>query len=165
MRLRSLSPALLLLAMLAAAQPARAQEPAASHLAAARELVVVGGAYGSLERVLPEITEEIKRQVVTRPELAKDLTEVLRTLQPEFDLQRDVGVGQVARAYAKNLTEPEIREVLAFFKSPVGAKYIKIQPDLTDDLVAVMTNWSQNVGEYAQTRVRAEMQKRGHQMQ
>ena len=150
---------------LLAALPARAQEPSASHLAAAKELVQIIGVTASTEEIIPALTEDIRRQAVTRPEIVKDLNEVLKNLQPELDLQRQQALNSVTRVYAKWLTEPELKEIIAFYKTPVGAKFNKIQPDIVEDAVKELGAWSQQVAEYIMTRTRVEMAKRGHQLQ
>jgi uncharacterized protein len=155
--------ALLALALLAA--PVRAQEPSASHLAAARDLMEVTGVLSPVNELIPTFSEQIRRQNVTRPEVAKDLEEVLKTLQPEMQLQRQQVTNIVSRTYAKWLTETELKEVTAFFKTPTGTKYSKVQPDLVDDVVNDVQVWTQQASEYLMVRVRAEMSKKGHQLQ
>lgn len=144
---------------------ASAQEPSASHLAAARELMDTTGVLTPVDEVIPAFAEQIRKQNVTRPELTKDLNEVLQGLEPELRLQRQQIATIVARTYAKWLSEPELKEVNAFFKTPVGAKYNKIQPDLVDDVVNDVQVWTQQASEYVVVRVRAEMAKRGQTMQ
>lgn len=163
-RLRIL-PVLSCLGLAILSAPLAAQEPSTSQIAAARDLVSAVGASGSIERILPALIEQIRRQSVTRPELAKDLDEVLKTLQPEIEQQRQQAYFIASRTYAKFLSEQEIREAVTFFRSPTGAKYVQALPDLTENLVNSITTWSELVGEYLQTRVRSEMLKRGHQLQ
>ena len=62
------------------------------------------------------------------------------------------------------MTEAELKEVAAFFKGPVGSKYLASQPAIIERLVAEMQPWTQQVAEYVMVRVRAEMGKRGHQL-
>jgi hypothetical protein len=150
---------------LVAAVPAAAQELSASHLAAARELVVAGGTGGSIDAIFPTLFEDIRRQSVTRPELSKDLNDVLKSLEAELETQRQQAMNIAARGYAKWLSEAEIRDALAFFTSASGKKYVTVLPDLTEDVVQSLTSWSQVASEYVMTRVRVEMTKRGHQMQ
>lgn len=154
-----------LLALVVMAAPVRAQEPSASHLAAARELMETTAILAPVNDLITSFSEQIRRQNVTRPELVKDLDEVLKTLQPEMQLQRQQITNVVSRTYAKWLSEPELKEVIAFFKSPIGAKYNKVQGDLADDVVNDVQVWTQQASEYLMVRVRAEMGKRGHQMQ
>lgn len=153
------------LGLLLLAAPACAQEPTPGQLAAARELIALTGSLTSVDELLPTFGEQIKRQSVSRPELAGDLDVVLKTLQPELELQRQQITNLVARDYAKYMSEAEMREVITFFKSPAGSKYIKSQPALVDDIVNDVSAWSEQVSEYVVTRVRAEMAKRGHLMQ
>lgn len=154
-----------LFALTLAAMPAWAEEPSASHLAAARDLVAVTGVLSPVNDLMPAFVEQIRKQTVTRPELTKDLDDVLKALQPEMQLQRQQVTNVVARTYAKWLTEPELKEINAFFKTPVGVKYAKVQPELADDVVNDVQVWTQQASEYVMVRVRAEMAKRGHTLQ
>jgi hypothetical protein len=157
--------AALALCLALTANPSAAQEASPSHLAAARDLIQATGSLTALDEVLPGLVEEVRKQGITRPEMAKDLDEVLKGLAPELELQRQQAVNIASRIYAKWLSEPEMREVATFFKTPVGAKFAKIQPDLSDNVVNEIQSWSQQASEYVMVRTRVEMRKRGHEMQ
>lgn len=153
---------------LAAVGPGAAQqqeEPSASHLAAARELILLNGASVAVERIMPALVANVRRQAVTRPELTKDLEEVLKAMEPELEQQRQQALLVTARAYAKWLNEEEIKDAIAFFRSPSGAKYARLLPDITEEYVNSVSAWTQLASEYVMTRARAEMLKRGHQIQ
>ncbi len=137
----------------------------AGHLAAARELIQLTGGLTAVEEMIPAFGEQIKKSSVARPELTKDLDDVIAKLKPELDMQKQQALNLVATTYAKFLTEQEIRDTIAFFKTPSGAKYIGVQSQLVDEAVDDVTAWSQQAGEYVMVRVRAEMGKRGLQMQ
>lgn len=150
----------------APAAPAAAPAgPSASHLALAREVVLSSGIARSFDSVIPAFAEQIRQQTVTRPELQKDLNEVLTSLEPEMELQKQRMVTTTARIYAEKMSEPELKEIAAFFRSPAGKRYVETQPVVLDQMVQAMQNWTQEVSEYVMVRVRAEMGKRGHQMQ
>ena len=155
-----------------AAQPSTpaANTPAApaytpSHLALAREVMLSSGIARSFDSVLPAFADQIRKQSVTRPELAKDLDEVLASLQPEMELQKQRMIDIAARTYAAKFSEAELKEIATFFRSPAGKHYVEAQPQLLDEMVQEMQDWTQDVSEYVMVRVRAEMGKRGHQMQ
>jgi hypothetical protein len=155
-----------------AAQPSTpaANSPAApaytpGHLALAREVMLSSGIARSFDSVLPAFAEQIRKQSVTRPELAKDLDEVLASLQPEMELQKQRMIDIAARTYAAKFSEAELKEIATFFRSPAGKHYVEAQPQLLDEMVQEMQDWTQDVSEYVMVRVRAEMGKRGHQMQ
>lgn len=166
----------LALAIALCAAPALAQQPSpapaqpqaqysASHLALAREVAIGSGLTRSFDSILPQFGEQIKQQAVTRPEISKDLDATLTSLQPEMELQKQQMITTTARVFASRLSEAELRDVAGFFKSPAGQKYVQTQPLVLDELVREMQVWTQNVAEYLMVRVRAEMAKRGHQMQ
>jgi hypothetical protein len=148
-------------------QPAQGALPALapSHLAVAREVAVGSGITRSLEIIPPQLYDRIREQNVTRPELTKDLEEVLKALLPEMELQKQRMIAIVAAIYARQMTEAELKDVIAFFRSPSGKKYVETQPMVLDDLVREMQLWSQELAEYVMVRLRAEMGKRGHQLQ
>lgn len=147
--------------------PAAQPQPqySAAHLALAREVAIGSGLTRSFDSIIPQFGEQIKQQSVTRPEITKDLDATLATLAPEMELQKQQMIATTARVFASRLSEAELRDVAAFFKSPAGQKYVQTQPPVLDELVREMQTWTQNVAEYLMVRVRAEMSKRGHQMQ
>jgi hypothetical protein len=136
-----------------------------SHLALAREVMLSSGIARSFDSVLPAFADQIRKQAVTRPELAKDLDEVLVSLQPEMELQKQRMIDIAARTYASKFSEAELKEIVTFFRSPAGKHYVEAQPQLLDEMVQEMQDWTTEVSEYVMVRVRAEMGKRGHQMQ
>lgn len=177
MRLRFLSLAALLAASVSFGVPVRAQQPAVpaqgqaraepspAHIAAAREFMIASGASGSIDRVVPFLIEDIRRTQSSRPELTGDLNGVIEALKPELDQQIQKGYDIAARVYATGMTEAELKEATAFFQGPVGKKYVRLLPLITENLVNDITLWSQQSAEYVMTRVRAEMGKKGHQLQ
>ncbi len=150
----------------APATPA-AQTPAytANHLALAREVMLSSGIARSFDSVIPAFADRIRQGAVTRPELTKDLDTVLASLEPEMEMQKQAMIDTASRIYASRLSEAELGEIAAFFRSPAGKRYVETQPQVLDDLVGAMQTWTQDVSEYVMVRVRAEMAKKGHQLQ
>ncbi|KMO26833.1 DUF2059 domain-containing protein [Methylobacterium aquaticum] len=145
-----------------------APQPAAitpSHLALAKEVMLSSGIARSFDSILPAFGEQIKQAAVTRPELTKDLNDVIEKMQPELELQKQRIIDTASRIYANKLTEAELRDIATFFRSPSGKRYVETQPQVLDDMVQAMQTWTQEVSEYMMVRVRAEMGKRGHQLQ
>lgn len=148
--------------------PAAGQEKPelnAAHLALGREVAVLSGMARSFDAILPQFGEQIRKQAVSRPEISKDLDDVLTKLQPELELQKQVMINNAARIMAQSLSEAELKDIAAFFKSPSGKRYVQTQPQVLDEMVRSMQTWTEGVSEYVMVRVRAEMSKRGHRMQ
>ncbi|MCG5247738.1 DUF2059 domain-containing protein [Methylorubrum extorquens] len=151
----------------AAPPAAAAPEPdlSAAHLALAREVMLSSGIARSFDSIIPTMAEQIRKNAVTRPDLAKDLDEVLKGLDSEMELQKQRLINIAARIYAKRLNEAELTDIVTFFRSPAGKRYVETQPQILDDMVGAMQDWTQEVSEYIMVRTRAEMGKRGHQLQ
>lgn len=159
----ALAAALILLSGSAMAQaPA---QPSASHLALAREVIMNSGMVRSFDSITEPLFAQLQQMNVTRPEIRKDLDQVVEGLRPEMELQKQEMVVAAAKVYTKVMTEAELKELNAFLKSPIGLKYVQTQPQVLDDIVKEMANWSQTVSEYLIIRARAEMSKRGHHLQ
>ncbi len=152
------------LALLTGSALAQAQ-PSAAHMAAAREVVISSGMGRSFDTITEPMLVQLQQMNVTRPEIKKDLDQVVEGLKPEMELQKQQMVTAAAAVYARIMSEAELKELERFFKSPVGRKYVETQPAVLDDIVKEMANWSRTVSEYVMVRARAEMGKRGHQLQ
>lgn len=150
--------------------PAAPNAPAAaaispSHLALAKEVMLNSGISRSFDSIIPVFGDQIKQAAVTRPDLTKDLDDVLLKLGPEMELQKQRMIETASRIYAQRLSEAELRDIAAFFRSPSGKRYVETQPLVLDEMVQAMQTWTQEVSEYIMVRVRAEMTKKGHQLQ
>lgn len=160
-RLAATSVALFMLAGSVFAQT----EPGAGHLAIAREVAISSGMTRSFDAMTEPLLAQLQQMNVTRPEIKKDLDEVVNQLRPEVEQWKQKMVDSAARAFATRLTEAELKDIATFYKSPAGVKYVQTQPVVLDDIVRDLATWTQNVSEYIMTRARAEMGKRGHQLQ
>ncbi|MCJ2015501.1 DUF2059 domain-containing protein [Methylobacterium sp. J-076] len=137
----------------------------ANHLALAREVMLSSGIARSFDSIIPSFADQIRKQAVTRPEIQKDLDEVLVSLQPELELQKQRMIDIAARTYAAKFSEAELTDIAGFFRSAAGKRYVEMQPALLDEMVRAMQGWTEEVSEYIMVRVRAEMGKRGFQLQ
>ncbi len=151
------------LAQQAQAPAAQAQHSPA-HLAAAREVALNSGIARTFEVMAPQMLAQLRQSVQNRPDTHKDFDQGVQALAPEMELQKQRMINATARVFANHLSEAELKEIGAFFKSPAGAKYVETQPKVLDDLVKEMEGWTKELSEYIMIRVRAEMAKRGHHL-
>src|SRR5450631_1988127 len=101
----------------------QAQTPTAGAVATARELLAVKGGTLMFEPIIPGVVETTKNNLLpTNPALARDLGEVSVQLRKEFDSKKAELVYEVAIIYASHFTEQELKELVAFYKSPLGQK-------------------------------------------
>jgi hypothetical protein len=69
-----------------------------------------------------------------------------------------------SRLFAARMTEAELKESSAFFKTSAGQKYVNTQGPMLNDLFQEMQVFSQTLGNVMMDRLRDEMRKKGHQL-
>jgi uncharacterized protein len=148
----------------ATATPAPAA-PTPQQISLGRDVVLYSGIARSFETIVPQYFEQIGSNLTrTRPELIKDLNLVMTQLKPEFDKRVEEMIDTAAKLYATRLTEQQLKDTAAFFKSPSGIAYVQAQPALMGDLFPAMQAWQKQLSEDMVTRIRAEMKKKGHEI-
>ena len=85
-------------------------------------------------------------------------------LQPEFTAYNDDLINFAGVVYTALLSEQECKDALAFFNSPIGKKFIDVQPGVFANMGPAMGEWSKSVSVRMMDRVRAERKKKGHDL-
>jgi hypothetical protein len=143
------------------AQPA----PTASHLAAAKELVDLVGAAREFEPLVTGvIIQSASNYLQGNPAMAKDLNEIAEQLVTEYLPRKAELPNEVVRLYASRLTEKEIRDVLTFYKSPLGQKMLTESQYVISEAFKKGEVFAANLRVEVAAKVRAELIKRGHKL-
>lgn len=145
---------------------ARAQQPTASAIAAAKELVELKGGTNMFDPMIVNVVDQTRTSLLrTSPQLAKDLNEVASAIVVEYAAKRTELMAEAAKFYANRFSEPELKEMVTFYKSPLGRKMLTQEPLVLDETFNyVQQQWAPKFSEEVMTRIRAEMKKRGHQL-
>src|SRR5262249_30157205 len=140
---------------------AGAQQPSASAIATAKEVITAKGAtYSPLVSGVIERTKSVFLQ--TNPMLSKDLNEVAAKLHNEYGPRGAELVNELAKLFAPRFTEQELKDILAFYKSPLGRKLIAEEPAILDQSMQTAQSWAEKLSQEVIAKMRAEMKKRGH---
>ena len=157
--------AALLALVLAALSPAQAQQPSANAIALAKEIIIVKGGNAIYDPVVPQLVDRARTIFLqANPLFGKDLGEVAAKLQAEFTPRTAELLNDGAKLYASKFTEQELKDVLAFYKSPVGRKVIAQEPVILDQSAANVDEWANKVADEVIAKFRAEMRKRGKEI-
>ncbi len=157
-------PVVIAVALAAGVPAANAQQPPPpAAMLVAKQLVTATGATAVFNPLIAGVVEQAKLLFLQQnPALAKDLNEVaakLRTdLQPRF---REI-TDEVAKLYATNFSEQELKDILIFYQSPAGKKLLSTQPKVIDSSMAFAQNWANKLSDEVIAKMRDEMKKRGH---
>ena len=148
-----------------AIERAQAQQPSPGAMAAAKELLEIKGAENMLGPIVPGVVETAKNTLLqTNPNLGKDLNEVAVQLRAELTPRSGEVIQEFVTLYAQRFTEAELKQIVSFYRSPLGKKLLADEPALMDQGFRQAQNWANRLSEQVIVRFREEMKKRGHQL-
>jgi uncharacterized protein len=164
-------------AFVLAAGPALAQQappataapaPAAisdAHKAAAREVVIGSGLSRGFDGMIPQIADQIRAGYSrTRPEVIKDMEESLKPIIADLGKRTEFMIDRAAILFAQRMSETELKETAAFFKTAAGQKYVNTQGPMLNDLFQEMQVFSQTLGNEMMDKLREELRKKNIQL-
>jgi hypothetical protein len=79
-------------------------------------------------------------------------------LAPRFSELTD----EVAKLYTAHFSDAELKQVLAFYKSPIGMKLIAEQPKVGEESLKFAQDWANKLSDEVIANMRDELKKRGH---
>ena len=158
--------AVLALVLAAATDAAWAQQqPSPAALASARQLMELKGVQNLVAPVVIGVIQQTTGGILqTNPGLSKDLAEVSEQLRNEYQQRSAEVTNDVVKLYAQRFTEQELKEAVAFYKTPTGQKLLAEEPKILDETYGRLQQWAIRLQDEVMTRVRAEMKKRGHNL-
>ncbi|WJR75781.1 DUF2059 domain-containing protein [Bradyrhizobium sp. NP1] len=150
-----------------AQQPAApAQKPASpAAIAAAKEILAMKNASAMYANAVPNLVAQTKDSLLQQNlNYQKDLNEVAVIVAQQLaGREKEIGEG-MAQVYASEFTEQELKDLLTFYKSPLGQKLLTNEPKAIQLSMSFMNQWAQTFAETVNAQFRAEMRKRGKQI-
>jgi uncharacterized protein len=145
------------------APPLKQASPAA--MAAAKEILAMKNASAMYANAVPNIVQQTKDQLMqSNLNYQKDLNEVAVVVAQKLaGREKEIGEG-MANVYANEFTEQELKDLVAFYKSPLGQKLLGSEPRAIQFSMSYMNQWAQNFAETVNGEFRGEMRKRGKQI-
>lgn len=154
------------LAVSGASAQAPATKPASpAAVAAAKEILTMKNASAMYASAVPNIVQRTKDQLLqSNLNYQKDLNEVAVTVaQTMAGKEKEIG-DQMAKIYASDFTEQELKDLVTFYKSPLGQKLLSQEPRSIQSSMGYMNQWAQSFSEEVNGAFRAEMRKRGKEI-
>ncbi|MES2198000.1 MAG: DUF2059 domain-containing protein [Pseudomonadota bacterium] len=145
------------------AVPLKQGSPAA--LAAAKEILALKNASAMYASAVPNLVEQTKNVLLQNNlNYQKDLNEVsVIVAQKLAGREKEIGDG-MANIYTNEFSEQELKDLVTFYKSPLGQKLLAAEPRAIQFSMSYMNGWAQNFSEVINGEFRAEMRKRGKQI-
>ena len=166
LRAGALTIALGMLASGAVAQqpaPPKGPPPSAAQVQLARDIIEASGAARAFDGVIPTMMQQAYGSFLQQnPDLQKPLVEAITAIRGDFEKRQPELVGLMAQSYASHFTEAELKELIAFYRSPTGKKLVTELPAVLEESFTSVRQWGAKVSEEFIAALRAEMKKRGH---
>jgi len=151
------------IALVTIAPVARAQQPSPAALATAKELIAYTGSAAVFNPLIAGVVEQAKLLYLQQdPSLGKDLNEIAEKLRTDLAPRFAELTDEMAKLYATHFTETELKEILAFYQSPVGKKMLVQQPTVVDASMKYAQDWAAKLSDQVIAMMRDELKKRGH---
>jgi hypothetical protein len=128
-----------------------AKPPSATAIGYAKEILAAKQVSKIYDDAVPGLVQRVKNALLSS------------NLNYQKDLNgREKEIGeQMAKIYASEFTEAELKELVTFYKSPVGKKVIEQEPKAFNESRQFMDKWAEKMGGEIHSKFSAEMKKRG----
>ena len=143
----------------AATTPLKPGSPAA--LAAAKEILAMKNASAMYASAVPNLVEQTKNVLLqSNLNYQKDLNEVAVIVAKNLaGREKEIGEG-MAQVYANEFTEQELKDLVTFYKSPLGQKLLSTEPRAIQFSMSYMNQWAMVFASTVNEAFRDEMKKR-----
>jgi hypothetical protein len=150
-------------AVLLLTAPARAQSPSLESIAVAKELINTINLADQFKNLMPMIMKNLKPAIVQgRSEIDRDYDAMVPILLEASQARIGELIEAVAIIYSSNFSAEELRAVIAFYKTPVGQKFLQKQPFMMQQTMTVGQKFGQSIAADMQKRMMEELRKKGH---
>ena len=145
-----------------AQQPAPLKPASPAAIAAARELLTLKNVSAVYSGAVPNIVQRTKDTILqSNLNYQKDLNEVaVIVAQSLAGREKEIGE-QMAKIYASDFTEQELKDLVTFYKTPLGQKLLAQEPRTVQASMGFMNQWAQSFSDTVANEIRSEMKKRG----
>lgn len=155
-----------LLAM--ASQRILADELTPAKLADVRELMQVTGGSNAYQAFADRATFIVVQQLQGRPGFSRKAAEAVRDELTAIYKEGMTSAGglsdKIEQIYAKYYTHQEVKDLLAFFRSPLGGKFINIGPTIATEALEAGQVWGNGIKSSIEGRLRARLKREGFEL-
>jgi hypothetical protein len=163
--MRTLSTVLIawMAALVLVAAPAAAQSPSPEAQASAKELIETMRVVDQMKTMMPMIMQQLKPMIVQgRPEVERDYDASLPVVLEALAGRMSELVDSMALIYAASFSADELRQITAFYRTPVGEKFVQKLPAITQQSMAAGQQFGQRLAVDLRDRMLEQLRQRGH---
>lgn len=144
-------------------QQQQAQQPPAAAVALAMQLLELKGGITVFDPAIEGVIRHHKGVLLQiNPNPVKDVNEVEQLMRTETEARRQELHNEIARGYASAFSEQDLKDMIEFYKTPLGKKMIDREPKAGEESARRAQAWIEKYAEEVVAKMHAEMKRRGH---
>ena len=166
---RALGAAAIACLVLSSGVQAQAPSPQAQNLptptvvALAQQLLELKGGLGAFDPAINGVIIHHRNILLQiNPNLTKDVDATVVLMRADTAARQQQLHHEIAVGYATAFTEQELKDMIAFYKTPLGKKILENEPKAAEASTKRAQDWIEKYAEDAMAKMRAEMKKKGH---
>ena len=137
----------------------------AAGVATAKQILGLTGGLDAFNPLVAGVIEQARLFYLQQnPAFGKDLNEITVKMRKDLQPRLSELTDAIAKQYADAFSEQEMKEILAFYQSPVGKKVIATQASLSNSAMQFAQDWANKLSEEVTGKMRDELVKRGHKL-
>jgi hypothetical protein len=144
---------------------APAQTPSAEAMAAARNLVTTLKISDQYKALLPVILLGLKPAITQdRPEIERDYNAMASMTSDTYAPYYNAMVDSIATVYANTFSLDELRQIEAFYRQPVGQKFLEKSPAILQQSVQIGQETGRKATEDLRASLTQLLRQKGHKL-
>jgi uncharacterized protein len=144
---------------------AMAEAPSREALSAARSLVTTLKLEERYKALLPAILLSLKPALVQdRPEIERDYDAMSVMVADIYTPFLNAMLDNAAMIYANTFTIDEMHQIEAFYRQPVGQKFLQAQPAIVQKSTETAQDISRKAAEEIRSRLTDALRQKGHKL-
>ena len=138
------------------------QEPSAAAVALAAQIIELKGGTTAFDPAIDGVFAHHKGIFLQmNPSVSKAMDEIERSMSSERAARLQELHTEMARGYASKFTEQDLKDLVAFYKSPLGKKIIELEPQAGEEVAKRVQIWIDKYADAVSNKMRAELKKKG----
>lgn len=143
------------------AQP-QEQQPSPAAVALAAQIIELKGGTTAFDPAIDGVFAHHKGIFVQmNPSASKAIDEIERSMKSDRAAKLQELHTEVARGYASKFSEQDLKDLLAFYKTPLGKKIIEVEPQAGEAVAKRVQAWIDKYADDVSSKMRTELKKKG----
>ncbi|MCK5778530.1 MAG: DUF2059 domain-containing protein [Rhodospirillales bacterium] len=130
------------------------------------ELMELTNSTQMIKQIGASVAEQMKATIrQQKPEISDKVIEVFaEEVRRGFNEESGVLLAHSAQLYEKHFTHDDIKQMIAFYKTPIGQKTLKVLPQIVGESMRIGQQWAEQVAPKVIGRATQRLKEMGYEL-